>query len=92
MINHQTIKNLLAHLMTDKNDTLLSTMFTGVLAGIALAVKDPKLARTIDHNLRTQWNDTHPANAAVDPSIPYGPGLMGERLMIELNKEAGNSN
>ena len=92
MIDHATIKTLLSYLTTDKNDTLVSNMLTGFLAGVSLSIKDPKLARTIDHNLRTEWSDTHTSVAAVDPGAVYGPGVMGERLMTELKKMEGKSN
>ena len=91
-IDYHAIRDTLARLTHSTNEDLISHMFTGLLAGIALGVKDPKLARTIDHTLRTQWEATHTATALVDPSAPYGAGLMAEKLIGEFSKDAGKSN
>ncbi len=92
MIDYHAIKDTLARLISTNNDELIMAEFTGFLAGIALAVKEPKLSRTIDHNLRTQWEDTHKSTAPVDASMAYGPGRMAEQLIQEFKPKAGNTN
>ena len=92
MIDYHAIRDTLARLISTNNEELIMAEFTGFLAGISLAVKEPKLSRTIDHNLRTQWKETHkPLSGVVDAGSPYGPGRMAEHLIAEFKPQAGKS-
>ncbi len=80
-IDHGNLKVALFQLNDSQDDALISHQLTGLLAGIALAVKDPRLAKKIDRILRGQWNDTHRETALTDPGALYGAGLMAEKFI-----------
>ena len=91
-IDYQELKDTIASLLSTRNEDMIMATFSGLLAGLSLAEKDRKLASTIDHNLRTQWEATHGLTALVDAGAPYGPGMMAERMIREFSPKAGQSN
>lgn len=78
MIDMQTLKEVLAHLNSEKNDALISHQFTGLLAGISIALQSPDLAKRIDHDLRVQWADTHEVTEL------YGPAELARPLIRQF--------
>ena len=89
MISKNEMKRTMAAMMEIPQGEVVDMVLAGVLAGIALAVKDPRFARTIDHQMRTQWNTS---KGGPEGSLLYGPGMMGERLIKEFSAIAGESN
>lgn len=92
MISIENIRKELHHLNPGLDNTLIAHLFSGLLAGVALAVKDPQFARTIDHHLRTMWTEEHKSTALIDPGAPYDPGQMAEHLIATLKDKTESSN
>ncbi len=85
MINHQQIKEVLYRLNSEPSDALISHQFTGFVAGISFALKDPALAAQAEQNLKLEWQIGITA-----PGGPYGPGIMADRMIEALKKEQTN--
>ena len=93
MISKAGMKQTVAKMLEIPDGEVVDMVLSGVLAGIALAVKDPKFARTIDHQLRTQWNTSHgPSIGGGEGGLLYGPGMMAARLTKQFAGTAGVSN
>lgn len=78
---HQLIKELLWQLnAADANDAVISWQFTGFISGIALALRDRRLAQTFETALRREWL------MVSGPGGPYSPEIMADKF-IEVFRE-----
>ncbi len=80
---HTEIKRLLAAQNTDPSDALISWMFVGFAAGMAMALDEPKLAREANRNLRMEWLSIS------GPGGPYAPGEMATNMAKVLKGKGG---
>jgi len=63
---------------SNPNNDMIAFQRSGLIAGLALATKDPDLARRLDREMRTDW--------IVDDTVtgPYGGDGMADALIKEL--------
>ncbi len=89
MISHHRMMEVLLRVTNERNEMLLMSQLSGILAGISIAMKDPKLAREIDEGMRQEWMNDHRTTAQEDPGMPYGPGSQAEIFMNAFNPDPG---
>ena len=78
MINSGLLLEQINKLST-RGSVAAKDIFTGVLAGVAMAQKNPGLCKRMDEVIRVDWMLT-------GPSPEYSPGIMADALLRAIER------